>query len=277
MSIDARDVRSTPEEGFHEIQLSGKQLVFLFMATTVVSIVIFLCGVLVGRGVRADSPAGELATRVSVGELAVDVGAPEAAGAATADVPPPVEEPTPAADDLSYPNRLSGAKPPAETLSAQPKDQAAAGGAAALRNPLPEKAGAAASRGATTATGTPPPPAPGAKASTEPATTPASTPPAAAKAAAPPAAGAAAPPLVAPASGKYTVQVAAYAQRDQAAALARQLSGRGYAAYVEPPSGKGGARMYRVRVGGYADRRDADRMRERLQQEGKYKPWVTTR
>ena len=40
------------DDGFHEIQLSGKQLVFLFMATTVVSVVIFLCGVLVGRGVR---------------------------------------------------------------------------------------------------------------------------------------------------------------------------------------------------------------------------------
>ena len=40
------------DEGFHEIQLNGKQLVFLFMATTVVSIVIFLCGVLVGRGVQ---------------------------------------------------------------------------------------------------------------------------------------------------------------------------------------------------------------------------------
>ena len=40
------------DDGFHEIQLSGKQLVFLFMATTVVSIVIFLCGVLVGRGVQ---------------------------------------------------------------------------------------------------------------------------------------------------------------------------------------------------------------------------------
>ena len=38
------------DDGFHEIQLSGKQLVFLFMATTVVSVVIFLCGVLVGRG-----------------------------------------------------------------------------------------------------------------------------------------------------------------------------------------------------------------------------------
>src|SRR5918993_5349545 len=39
------------DEGFHEIQLNGKQLVFLFMAATVVSVVIFLCGVMVGRGV----------------------------------------------------------------------------------------------------------------------------------------------------------------------------------------------------------------------------------
>ena len=45
------------DDGFHEIQLSGKQLVFLFMATTVVSVVIFLCGVLVGRGVHI-VPAG---------------------------------------------------------------------------------------------------------------------------------------------------------------------------------------------------------------------------
>ncbi|HJR59454.1 MAG TPA: hypothetical protein VJ813_08655, partial [Vicinamibacterales bacterium] len=37
------------EDGFHEIQLSGKQLIFLFMATTVLSVLIFLCGVLVGR------------------------------------------------------------------------------------------------------------------------------------------------------------------------------------------------------------------------------------
>ena len=42
------------DDGFHEIQLNGKQLVFLFMAATVVSVVIFLCGVLVGRGVRAE-------------------------------------------------------------------------------------------------------------------------------------------------------------------------------------------------------------------------------
>jgi len=39
------------DEGLHEIQLSGKQLVFLFMAVTVVAVVVFLCGVMVGRGV----------------------------------------------------------------------------------------------------------------------------------------------------------------------------------------------------------------------------------
>ena len=44
----------TQDDGFHEIQLNGKQLVFLFMAATVVSVVIFLCGVLVGRGVRSE-------------------------------------------------------------------------------------------------------------------------------------------------------------------------------------------------------------------------------
>ena len=46
------------DEGFHEIQLNGKQLVFLFMAATVVSVVIFLCGVMVGRGVRAERGGG---------------------------------------------------------------------------------------------------------------------------------------------------------------------------------------------------------------------------
>ena len=42
------------DDGFHEIQLSGKQLVFAFMVATSVAVAIFLCGVLVGRGVKSD-------------------------------------------------------------------------------------------------------------------------------------------------------------------------------------------------------------------------------
>ena len=55
------------DDAFHEIQLNGKQLVFLFMAATVVSVVIFLCGVLVGRGVRSDREALPLLLTLSSG------------------------------------------------------------------------------------------------------------------------------------------------------------------------------------------------------------------
>ena len=54
---------STTDDGFHEIQLNGKQLVFLFMAATVVSVVIFLCGVLVGRGVRTERTVAPVVPR----------------------------------------------------------------------------------------------------------------------------------------------------------------------------------------------------------------------
>ena len=58
------------DEGFHEIQLNGKQLVFLFMAATVVSVVIFLLGVFVGRGVRAER--GTVADSATEGPTAAE-------------------------------------------------------------------------------------------------------------------------------------------------------------------------------------------------------------
>ena len=90
------------EDEFHEIQLSGKQLVFLFMATTVVAVVIFLCGVLVGRGVRP-STSGGTASAASIAPAPVPVES-IAAPAATAGSPPPAPPAT--AEDLSYHKRL---------------------------------------------------------------------------------------------------------------------------------------------------------------------------
>ena len=97
----------TQDDGFHEIQLNGKQLVFLFMAATVVSVVIFLCGVLVGRGVRAERGTEAEAASSSTAEPA-----PQRA-AAPATPTPAGSDPTAAAapqavDDLSYFNRLEG-------------------------------------------------------------------------------------------------------------------------------------------------------------------------
>jgi hypothetical protein len=92
------------DDGFHEIQLSGKQLVFLFMATTVVSIVIFLCGVLVGRGVQH--------ARGTVAEAAgLDTSVPAAVEDDTA-IAPTSDKPTPVTG-LSYPANLTGETPPA--------------------------------------------------------------------------------------------------------------------------------------------------------------------
>lgn len=98
---------ATHDDGFHEIQLNGKQLVFLFMAVTVVSVVIFLCGVLVGRGVRLDRGPGETTV-----EAAGDVPAPlpvEGAGNSN--------EPVAAGETTTFTKRLESVNPPAEKLA----------------------------------------------------------------------------------------------------------------------------------------------------------------
>ncbi len=121
------------DDGFHEIQLSGKQLVFLFMATTVVSIVIFLCGVLVGRGVQnargvlstttgfdADSTApadtGDVAAAPSSGEPTQVTGLTYPKGLPAADGTPATVEPGAASDlDSTVAAPGAAAEPAPET------------------------------------------------------------------------------------------------------------------------------------------------------------------
>jgi hypothetical protein len=99
------------DEGFHEIQLSGKELVFLFMATTIVAVMIFLCGVQVGRGVRSDrgSETGDTVASATPPPAAATPSQPVAAGGPPAAEPPaPAPEPE---DELSYAKRLQGEQP----------------------------------------------------------------------------------------------------------------------------------------------------------------------
>jgi cell division septation protein DedD len=238
------------DDGFHEIQLNGKQLVFLFMAATVVSVVIFLCGVLVGRGVRAERGIVDVAENASPEATATTpqqpaaTPAPAAAGSdPTAAAPPPA-----AADDLSYFNRLEQQKAPAEQLKASPQK----------------------------------PPAATVERSVE-RSAPASPAPPGAKEAAP----AAAPPATAPAAEQgvqgvqglqgpqgYAVQIAALNVQSEAEAIAKRLSSKGYAAYVLAPA-SGTPSVYRVRVGKFNTRREADAVAARLKREEQFNPWVT--
>jgi cell division septation protein DedD len=133
----------TQDDGFHEIQLNGKQLVFLFMAATVVSVVIFLCGVLVGRGVRVER--GDLARTAVRESSTIDVTpAPPPTTtpvASTQGSDPTVAAPPPAVDELSYFNRLEKPTPPAETLKPAPeKARPVPARGAAAASPLPADA-----------------------------------------------------------------------------------------------------------------------------------------
>src|SRR4029450_11607191 len=96
------------DEGLHEIQLNGKQLVFLFMAATVVAVVIFLCGVMVGRGVpvRAATDAQS--------EINVDPTRPP--GPDTG-VPASADGPIAPNENLSYDELLGRGASPVETLT----------------------------------------------------------------------------------------------------------------------------------------------------------------
>src|SRR5262249_7849982 len=92
-------------------------LVFLFMAATVVSIVIFLCGVLVGRGVRAErgGPSDAATTDSSPSELTAAQPTSPATTPSGAD--PTKAAPPPQVDDLTYFRRLEQKTDSAETLS----------------------------------------------------------------------------------------------------------------------------------------------------------------
>lgn len=101
------------DEGVHEIQLNGKQLVFMFMAVTVVAVVIFLCGVMVGRGVRAPRVAEQAdATLQSPLDPTADIQAPSPSVSDSSGTGVTVS----AEEKLTYPDRLSTTPPPPETL-----------------------------------------------------------------------------------------------------------------------------------------------------------------
>ena len=229
---------ATHDDAFREIQLSGKQLVFLFMAAVVIAVVIFLSGVQVGRGVMAERGGSVVALEASAGtEIPAELPPPPASAR-----PGSTTEPVTSGEDLSYAQRLGGAAPPLESVTA-----------ASETSPAPDDSG-----------DTAPTPRPEAAVAMEP--TPEPRPGVAAPAAVTAA-------LAEPAGAGFAIQVAALRERDEAEKIARQLTGKGFPAYVLAP-GRGTPQVFRVRVGKYKERREADTIAARLQKEEQFKPWV---
>ena len=212
------------EDGFHEIQLSGKQVVFLFMVTTVVSVMIFLCGVLVGRGVRADrGPEGDAPIAGATIDRPAETTSPSAS--APPATSPPTEAPPPAdeqpGEGSAAPKGESAApkaEPPAVTPAPQPKEQAP------LVTPKPEAVPQAAS-GDVPTSGRP---------------------------------------------GTWVVQVSALQNRGAASGVVRRLIAKGYPAFLlTPPAGT--PQIFRVQIGKYSDRREAEQVARRIEKEEQFK------
>ena len=205
----------TAEDGFHEIQLSGKQLVFLFIVTTSVLVAVFLCGVLVGRGAR-DARGEDTETVAAATPVPQPV--PDAG-------PPATEPPAPAAetpDELSYHKRLQGAGAAPESIKPRAEE------------------------------GPAPSPAPARAAAPKPA---------------------AVPPAGRP--GTWVVQVIATRDESVASAVVKRLTDKGYPAFLLNPAAGSAQPFYKVHVGRYNDRREAEQVSLRIKKEEQFQPWIS--
>ena len=224
------------DEGLHEVQLNGKQLVFAFMVATVIAVVVFLLGVLVGRGLR---PTARVDLTTATTESTIDPTLPEPSSSAAP--PSSAGPPVSARESLDYAERLESPTPLPDDVSDP----------TVVAPPPAPRAPAAASRT----------PAATAKPTTLP------TPVRAGTQKPDPA-------LAEPSGSGFVVQVMAVTTRAEADAVARRLAGKGYPAFVTTTVG-GAQTNYRVRVGKFTTQREADAISQRLQKEEQFKPWVT--
>ena len=228
----------------HETTPTAKQIVFLFMAATVVAVVVYLCGVLVGRGVPISggpSRTGASAVRPSVDLPPATLGSPSSEPSAAASE----------SGELTYYRRLDGSQTPPEVLR-----PASIGGApdvgtvpAQILEGNDDPRNAAESR------------KPGIPAATvdsqmsEPAVP-------------------ESPPGAQVADG-FSVQVMALRSLAAAQEVVTRLSGKGFPASVVLPEADAPSALFRVRVGPYTDRAEAQRIMRRLESEEQFEAFVT--
>ena len=74
------------------------------------------------------------------------------------------------------------------------------------------------------------------------------------------------------ATGTFTIQAVALKTRDAAHKLVRQLEAKGYLAYLES-GGEGG--LFRVRVGRFKSRSEAEKVARMLRDQEKFNPYIT--
>jgi len=237
---DLRDLKSR-----YEFQLDNKQLVLLFAGMIVILILAFILGTLFGRNLysskAAETPQATAAApqgpAPSPGGTAAEEGTPAAPVSPeekekqalvkeleAQKLPSPPPGAAPATPGKPAPGALAKAAP------AAPAKPGPAAPAAPTKPPLPGKTVAAVPPGPASKTRKPEP-----AMKLEPS------------------------PLPASSSGPYCIQVAASQNRGEAESLKAKLAEKKFAAYVVKAEVPGKGTFYRVRVGHYKDRAQAEK------------------
>jgi len=253
------------DQNFHEIQLSGKQLFFFFMCAVVVAAVIFLLGVSVGRDFRT--------APIQTAQVGAE---PEPAPPLAA--PPPATETAP--NELSYAQALQGGDPAKVAPPAPPPEQPSSpparrdGAAASAQTAAPVSPPAPVTRTESPAAETPKAVAKAEPPKSEPARSDASksqaTKAAPARTEPPKSTPAAKSESSAPsvdATGEFSLQMGAFNTEAAATSMIANLKRRGYSASLVTLPEKTDVR-FRVYVGPYRTRVDAQRAQGRLEKEG---------
>jgi cell division septation protein DedD len=250
------------DEQVHEFHLDGKQMVFLFMASTVVAVVIFLCGVMVGRGVRDNK------TAEAVAAAAADLADPTASAQAT-----DANEGAAPATPTASPSAPGPAIPEDPTAPPPPPAEKAVSGSAASQSAVSQKASERPRQADSGKPTVESHPAPARETTSRAADERRDDAASSGKDSQPS--------IVAssyrePAGGGFAVQVMTATRLADAQAEARKLQAKGYNPFLLPMgNGKPG---FRVRVGKYKTFKEAESARARLEKVEKYKkPWVPSR
>jgi hypothetical protein len=226
----------TTEDGFHEIQLSGKQLVFLFIVTTSVVVGVFLFGVLVGRGAR-DARQDE--TPAATTSAAPTPAPPAAPDPSTTEAPAPAGDEPDKPEELSYAERLKQTSPAQETLKPKAEEPRM-----------------------------PPPAAVAPPTAAAPAKEPVVKPQAPVRTAAAPDVPTAGKP------GTWLVQVIATRDTAVANSVVKRLTSKGYPAFLVNPVPGAPQPFYKVQVGRYSDRNEAEQVSQRIKKEELFQSWI---
>ena len=74
--------------------------------------------------------------------------------------------------------------------------------------------------------------------------------------------------------GVWAVQVVALTDRAAASAVVQRLSAKGYPAFLVSPQSGAPVQNYKVQVGKFEDRAEAEQIAGRLKKEEQFQPWI---